>query len=512
MLIGRSLLLLGVFVSSASAADVTAARVQASIPELDRFAEQVLQKTGVPGMGVAVVYKDRIVHVKGYGVRDAGTQDRVGPGTVFQIASLSKPLATTVLAAIVGEGIIGWDDRLIDHDPGFRMYDPWVTREVTFRDMLCHRSGLPDHAGDHLEDIGYDRAEVLLRLRYEKPASSFRSTHAYTNFGFTEAGVAGAMAAKSTWEDLAAKKLFQPLGMASSSFRHADYASAKDRAKLHVRIDGKWAAKWSREPDAQSPAGGASSTPRDMAQWLRVQLNAGTFDGKQVIAAKALGETHVPQIITHAPANPAVERAGFYGLGWNVGYDDAGRVRLSHSGAFSLGAATCVMMLPGEGLGIVVLTNGMPIGVPEAVCATYLDLVLNGKIEKDWVAAMKPLFDSLMAPDYGTTVDYTKPVAKPAPALTNGAYVGSFTNDYFGELEVVEKDGALMLLLGPKKTPYALKHYDRDVFTYQPPGENAYGRSGVTFLVGADGKALRVLVENLDKNGQGTFTRRIAKK
>src|SRR5262249_32104437 len=158
-----------------------------------------------------------------YGVREVGTQDRVGPDTVFQLASVSKPLATTVLAALAGEGIIGWDDLLIDHDPGFRMYDPWVTREVTFRDMLFHRSGLADHAGGLLEDIGYGREEVLFRLRYEKPASSFRSTHAYTNFGFTESGVAGAMAAKTNWEDLAAKKLFEPLGMTSSSYRYADF-------------------------------------------------------------------------------------------------------------------------------------------------------------------------------------------------------------------------------------------------------------------------------------------------
>lgn len=506
------LLILGGFTSPVHAGEVTLERVQASIPELNRFAEQIQTKTGVPGIGIAVVFQDRVVHVAGHGIRELGTQDRVGPDTVFQLASVSKPVATTVLAALVGDGVIGWDDRLIDHDPGFRMYDPWVTREVTFRDMLCHRSGLPDHAGDHLEDIGYDRAAVLFRLRYEKPASSFRSTHAYTNFGFTEAGVAGAIAAKMNWEDLAANKLFQPLGMTSSSFRYADYAAAKDRAKLHVRIDGKWIAKYSRQPDAQSPAGGASSTPRDMANWLRLQLNDGKFNGKPVIAAKALGETHLPQIISHAPANPSTERTSFYGLGWNVGYDDAGRVRLSHSGAFGLGAGTCVMMLPGEGLGIVVMTNGMPIGVAEAVCATFFDLVMNGKIDKDWLAVMKPAFDALLAPEYGTTVDYTKPVEKPTPALPSAAYVGVYRNEYFGDLEVAEKGGALELRLGPKLNAYDLKHYDRDVFIYQPEGENAAGPSGVTFLVGPDRKAMRVLIENLNKHGQGTFTREVMMK
>ena len=145
------------------------------LPELDKLVEQTLKKTGVPGMAIAVVCKDQVVYLKGFGVREAGKEERVDADTVFQLASVSKPMASTVLAALVGEGLIDWDDRVIDHDPGFRLSDPFVTREVTLRDLLCHRSGLPDHAGDLLEDLGYDRAEVLRRLRYLKPASSFRS-------------------------------------------------------------------------------------------------------------------------------------------------------------------------------------------------------------------------------------------------------------------------------------------------------------------------------------------------
>jgi CubicO group peptidase (beta-lactamase class C family) len=509
-LLARILCLVILAAQASWAADITPQSVEAILPELDRLADQTLKKTGVPGMAIAVVCKDQVIHQKGYGVREAGKEERVDIDTIFQLASVSKPMASTVLAALVGEGIIDWDDRVIDHDPSFRLSDSFVTREVTLRDLLCHRSGLPDHAGDLLEDLGCDRTEVLRRLRFEKPASSFRSQFAYTNFGFTQAAVAGARAAGGAWEDLAADKLFGPLGMKSSSFRFADYAAAQNRARLHVRAEGKWVARYSRQPDAQAPAGGASSTARDLSQWLRLHLAGGKFAGKQVVAAKALAETHRPQIISHPPQDPATNRAGFYGLGWNVNYDDGDRVRLGHSGAFDLGAATAVALLPAESLGIVVLTNAAPFGVPEAISASFFDLVLKGKIEKDWLEMFRPILAALSQPAYGTTADYTKPPASKSPPLPWATYQGTYRNDYYGDLEVVEQDGALLLRIGPKMNSFALRHWDCDIFIYQPEGEMAGGPSAVTFLVGPGRKAARAVVENLDVHGQGTFTRQPA--
>jgi CubicO group peptidase (beta-lactamase class C family) len=506
------LFLVSLGLQPAVAGDVTPEKVKAALPLFDRYAEQIMHKTGVPGMAIAVVYKDEVVHLKGFGVREVGKDEPIDADTVFQIASVSKPVATTVLAALVGEKVIDWDDRVIDHDPDFRLADPYVTREVTIRDLLCHRSGLPDHAGDLLEDLGYGREEVLRRLRFQTKLTSLRSHYAYTNFGFTEAAISGARAAKTVWEDLAAEKLFRPLGMKSSSFRFADYAAAKNRAHLHARIDGKWVAKYVREPDAQSPAGGASSTARDLAKWVRLHLGEGAFEGKQVVAAKALAETHRPQMISRQPANPASDRADFYGLGWNVSYDDAGRVRLGHSGAFALGAATAVALLPGERLGIVVLTNSAPIGLPEAVCATFFDLVSKGKTDKDWFELFQPIFAAVMKPEYGTATDYTKPLASKSPPLTFESYIGNYGNDYYGELQIAEKDKGLVLRIGPKKSPFPLRHWDRDVFLYQPEGENAGPLSAVTFLVGPDRKATRVVLENLDVQSQGTFARAVATK
>jgi CubicO group peptidase (beta-lactamase class C family) len=342
---------------AAEASAVTEEKLNAAIPEMEKLAEQAIENTGIPGMAIAVVYKDHVFYLKGFGVREVGKPEPVDPDTTFQLASVSKPIASTVVAALVGEKVVSWDDPIIKHDPGFQMYDSWVTHEITLRDMFAHRSGLPDHAGHRLEDLGFDRTAILFRLRYQKPDTSFRSHYAYTNFGFTEAATAAAKAAGKSWEDLSAEKLYQPLGMKNTSSRYADFAGAENRARGHVLVDGKWVAKYTRDPDAQSPAGGVSSTVRDMAQWTRLQLSNGKLNDKQIVDAEALAETHRPQILRQTPKDSSVDRVAFYGLGWNVDYDDEGRVRLNHSDGFNLGAATVVSLCPSEELGIVVLTN-----------------------------------------------------------------------------------------------------------------------------------------------------------
>ena len=497
-------------IQAATAAEVTQAKVEAVLPKLTELAEQTLKQTGVPGMAIVVVYKDKVVYLKGFGVRKAGTDTPITGDTVFQLASVSKPMTSTVMAALVGEGVISWDDPVTKHFPGFRLYVPWVTEQVTLRDLLCHRSGLPGGAGDLLEDMGYTQGEILHRLRFLKPASSFRSHYAYTNFGFTAAAVAAAKAAGNSWEDLVAEKLYKPLGMKSSSSRFKDFEGAKNRAHIHVQVVDRWVTKYVRNPQAQSPAGGVSSTPRDLAQWMRLQLAGGKFNGKQIIAAEALAETHRPQIVSGF--NPKTNRASFYGLGWGVGYDAQGRVFWSHSGAFYIGVRTEVKLLPAEDIGIAVLSNGAPTGIPEGMTESFYGLLLTGELKKDWIKLANRMFAESVKNSYGYDTDYSKPPALVSPALPAEAYVGIYRNTYFGDIEVAAQKGALVLRLGPKKTSFDLRHWDRDVFIYQPVGESAGGLSGVTFWVGPERKATQVVIENLNVNGQGTFTRVTAKK
>ena len=483
---------------------ISRADVETAVDQLDDVVQDAMRRTGVPGVAVGVVHDDEVLYLKGFGVRRAGTKDRVGADTVFQLASVSKPLASTVVAAAVGEKTVGWDDPVVEHDSGFALKDPWVSRRVTLADLFSHRSGLPDHAGDLLEDLGYDRSYILNRLRYQ-PLAPFRAEDAYTNFGLTEAGVAAARAAGTSWEELSAEKVYRPLGMDSTSSSFADYEKAENKASLHVQSGDTWRAEYVRDADAQSPAGGASSTARDMTKWMRLQLGGGKFEGRQVVDADALAETHLPHMLSEPPHSP-VGRSGFYGLGWNVSYDDQGRLKLGHSGAFALGAATNVALLPSEKLGIVVLTNGQPVGLPESITATFLDTAQTGGPTVDWLTFLGPIIKQTLAGER-SPVDYSKPPASPAPARADSAYTGTYANEYYGPMTVSAQGGELTMQLGPKKQRFALRHYDGDTFSYRTTGENAVGLSGVTFTVGSGGRATKVRVENLDTTGLGTFTR-----
>jgi CubicO group peptidase (beta-lactamase class C family) len=481
---------------------VTSKQVNAAIQALEELAQKEIDANAVPGLAIAAVFRDEVIYAKGFGVKDTATGEPVDADTVFQLASVSKSIGSTVVAALVGERRISWDSKISDLDPAFEMYDPWVTREITIRDFFAHRSGLPEHAGDLLEDLGFTRAEILHRLRHQRPDTSFRSGYAYTNFGLTEGAVAAAKAYGLEWEDAAEQKLYRPLGMTSTSSRHADFVARENKALGHVLIDGRWVQKYQRDPDTESPAGGVSSSVNDLAKWLRLQLANGKFEGRQIVAEDPLAETHLPQAMTNPRSLSGVPQ--FYGLGWNVNYD-GGRLRLSHSGAFALGTGTNVSLSPSDELGIVVLTNGAPVGVAEGLAAVFMDTALRGEPTRDWLEFYKRAFADMMQASIDT--DYATPPASPRPAADNAAYLGTYANAFFGDIVIVEKDGGLAIVQGPHDATFAMTHYDRDTFTYVTEGESAVGTAGITFTLGADGKASEVVVENLDIRGEGAFKR-----
>src|SRR5215211_9532075 len=340
---------------------VTPQRAARAVERLPTLAETILQQSGVPGMSVAVVFDDTITFADGFGVRELGKDAAVDADTVFQLASVSKSLAATVVSSVVGDGATSWESRVADVAPGVALHDAWPTQNVSLADLFAHRSGLLDHAGDLLEDLGFDRETILHRLRYLEPEYSFRQGYAYTNFGLTAAAVAVAEAVGTSWEDLSAERLYQPLGMTHTSSRFADYMAESNRAIPHVKEGDAWVVTpMQRDPDPEAPAGGVSSTARDLAQWVRLQLGQGSFEGKQLIPTPALDPMHRPQAVSNVPEDLARQRTGFYGLGLNVSYTDFGAVQWSHSGAFALGAATAFFLLPGSGFGVLALTNGFP--------------------------------------------------------------------------------------------------------------------------------------------------------
>jgi CubicO group peptidase (beta-lactamase class C family) len=488
---------------------VTPQRAARAVERLPDLAETMLRQSGVPGMAVAVVHDDALVFAGGFGVRELGKDAAVDADTVFQLASVSKSLAATVVSSVVGDGTVAWESRMADIAPGFALHDAWPTQNVSLADLFAHRSGLLDHAGDLLEDLGFDREEVLHRLRYLEPAYSFREGYEYTNFGLTAAAVAVAQVVGSTWEDLSAERLYNPLGMTHTSSRFADYMAEPNRAIPHVKEGDAWVVTpKQRDPDAQSPAGGVSSNARELAQWMRLQLGQGSFEGQQLIPSAALAPMHLPQAVSNVPQDPATQRAGFYGLGSNVSYTDFGAVQWSHSGAFASGAATAYYLLPGSGFGVLALTNGAPVGAPEALCLSVLDLATTGDVTRDWLAFVAPRMAAAMDEDtYGREADWDNPPADVTPAAPDAAYVGTYHNDYYGDAEIARAADGLVLRIGPKPLEFPLTHYDRDTFSWQPAGENAAGRSGLSFLIGADGTAVAFRDDYLAVDKAGVLLR-----
>jgi CubicO group peptidase (beta-lactamase class C family) len=483
------------------AMDLPPNAVENAVAKVDGLAEDLMKKSGIPGMAVAVVHEGKTVYAKGFGVKDVRSDDpnnSVDADTVFQLASLSKPLTSTVVARQVGMKAIGWDTPVASKLPWFALSDPDVTRMISVGDMLSHRSGLPDHAGDMLEDLGYDRRQVLDRLR-QLPLDPFRISYAYTNFGYTAGAEAVAVSAGKPWEDLADEAVIDPLGMTSTSFRFADYETRQNRALGHIHADNRYEPRYQRDADPEAPAGGASSSVNDMTRWLAMVLAGGKHDGKQIVDEEALLPALTPQVVSSPASEPAM-RSGFYGFGFNVGTTSGARTELSHSGAFELGAGTNILILPSANVAIVALTNATPAGVPEALTAQFADLVQFGEIREDWWSLYHKIFTEMEQP-VGALAGQQRPV-NPKPAAPLPSYAGAYENGYWGPARITEVDGRLQLALGTKLT-VPLDHWDGNTFSYTFVSENS--------PPGSVGKATfdgdRLVLEYYDEEGKGTFTR-----
>jgi hypothetical protein len=345
----------------------------------------------------------------------------------------------------------------------------------------------------------------LPRLQF-LPLDQFRISFNYSNIGYTAGALVAARATGLGWPELAEQRLFDRIGMTRTSYRAVDYLFDPNHASLHAYVDGQYLPLYERNADAQAPAGSASASITDMARWLQLQLNQGLVNGEQIIDPDALLQTHVPQSVSNQPKQ-VDQRAGFYGYGWNVGYDSQGRTRLSHSGAFMLGAATTVSFIPGEQIGVVVLTNGAPYGLAEATAASFFELLFDGEADPDLLDLFFQRFTALWAEDRDFMRDYSQPPADPTPALADISYSGLYTNPYYGMLVVAPFNGRLMLWFGPHLMAFPLSHWDANLFVFETTGENAIGLSGAEFHMDSQSQATAVTLERYNQYGQGRFER-----
>jgi CubicO group peptidase (beta-lactamase class C family) len=452
-------------------APVSSAQIDAAVSKLDALAAQVMQRSKVPGMAVAVVKDGKVVYAKGFGVRRVGSPERIDADTVFQLASMSKPIAATVVAGLIGGGGVSWNTPAASKLPGFSLSDPLVTQQVTIGDLFAHRSGLPAAAGDKLEDLGYDRQQILQRMR-DVPLRPFRTSYGYSNFGLTAGAEAAANAYGTEWASLSEHVLYGPVGMTATSSRFGDFMQRTNRATPHVIHDGSYQALYQRQPDEQSPAGGVSSNINDIARWMTLLLQDGSYNGRTVYTADALRPAITGQIVNGPPsADPAIP-SNQYGFGFNVGPSTGGRLKLSHSGAFMLGAGTAFTVIPAAGVAIVTLTNAAPVGAAEALNLTFEELVESGKSSRDWIALFAGRFEEFYLPE--GSLAGKQPPSQPAAALGSNAYTGTYASSYYGNAVVETGGSGLVLKMGPTGARiYPMRHWDGNTYVFDLSGENA---------------------------------------
>src|SRR5919112_207579 len=374
---------------------------QSAPPGFDGYVRRVMETFTVPGLSVAIVKDGKVVLAKGYGVRRTGDPTPVDAQTRFGIASNTKLFTATALALLVEEGKIEWDKPVITYLPSFAMSDPYVTRELTVRDLLVHRSGLGLGAGDLLwwPPSTYNRKEIARRIRYIPLATSFRSAYAYDNVLYLVAGeVIEAVSGKS-WEEFVRSRILAKVGMTDTDVRHSGATTGGNVAGTHAEVNDTVRPVAPFASDNTNPAGGIMSGAADMAKWMIVQLDSGRVSSGSRLFTPAttpqLWREGTPTPIGNPPPGMAAvrhlqARMSGYALGLNV-RDYRGRILLQHTGGLP-GYLSKVAMIPELRLGVAVLTNQESGAAFESIVYHVLDHYLAVK-PPDYPAAFKTLND-----------------------------------------------------------------------------------------------------------------------
>jgi CubicO group peptidase (beta-lactamase class C family) len=479
-----------------------AARPADPIAGLDAYAAKAMRDWQGAGLAIAVVKDDSVVFAKGYGVREVGKPEPVTPNTVFAIGSNTKLFTAVAAGMMVDAGKMKWDAPITTYLPWFRLYDPYVSREITLADMLSHRSGLGRRGDLIWYGSPFDRKEILTRVRYLAPNSSFRSEFGYQNIMVMGAGEAVAAAAGQSWDDIVARRIFEPLGMRSSSTSVKALATASDVAQPHNWTDGKPVPVPYRDIDNIAPAGSINSSVVDMAQWLRFLLADGTFGGRSLIKPATLREIESPHTIVRTEPDTLRPSTHFAAYGLGVGMHDYLGVKvMTHTGGID-GMLSQVTWVPERKLGVVILTNtsghnALFGALAERVLDAYLgapardwsaiDLAETRQQEQRMAAAMARMKAARVT---GTT-----------PSLSLEKYAGTYVNAMYPDLVVSYADGGLSMKFG---TAFSgkLEHWQYDTFRALMPtlGEDS---ELATFTLDYRGRVAKV-----DVQGVGEFTRK----
>ena len=472
-------------------------------PRLDDYVERVRAAFDVPGIGLAIVRDGKVVVARGFGVRKLGNPAPVDAGTLFGIASNTKAFTASAIGMLVEEGKLEWDAPVIRYLPWFRLSDPYVTREMTVRDLLVHRSGLGLGAGDLLwwPASTYNRKEIARRLGAIPLAASFRSKYAYDNVLYIVAGELIEAVSGMSWEDFVTRRILEPVGMKTTTVRHSTAGEGADAATPHAPVEGVVRPVAAFTSDNTNPAGGINSSAAEMAQWLIVQLDSGRVPGGGRLFSPAttrqLWSLVTPMGIGNPPPELADLRRNFngYALGFGV-HDYRGYKIVQHTGGLP-GYVSEVTMVPALRLGIVVLTNQESGDAFEALTLHILDYYLGGG-SRDWVGAFRRLAarrDSMVAAADTHTASGRDSAR--GPSLPLERYAGKYSDPWYGDVDILYANGALRIRFD--HTPSlegVLLHWQYDTFVARWDDRELRADAFVTFSLNPDGSIDRVAMKS----------------
>ncbi len=474
-------------------------KIKQILVDFEGYAQKAMNDWGIPGMAVAIVQNDAVIYSKGFGVKVKGESDPVTPNTTFQIGSTTKAFTAALVAMLVDEKKLQWKDKVIDYAPDFKMYDPWVTREFMIEDLLAQHSGLPAYSGDFQSFCGFDRKHIIKSLEFIKPVSSFRSEFAYVNNLFLVAAEVVENKTGKSWEENIKERLLLPLKMSESSTDMKSLVEGKDVASGHnvqkntvtpVPKDLDW-------PYIYGPAGGINSNVIDMSKWLRLQINDGIIDGSRLVSEESMNFMHSPKTIAQYDAKS--ELGAYYCQSW-IYQDMRPYPFVWHNGG-TTGYHSMIAFWPEPKIGVVVLTNESTNSLAEILPKYFADLYF-GNPKEDYSKKVLDARNKAKAEAEG------KAPKKPAtitPPLALDKYTGVYSNDVYENATVVLKDGALSVLIGPRKFELTLKHWDRDTFRYSFPLLGDDTGDFVSFTQEPDGSINKMTVASLQQDGCGVF-------
>jgi CubicO group peptidase (beta-lactamase class C family) len=452
------------------------------VESVERFVVEQLAAWEVPGCAVAAVRDGRVELAGGWGLRDRAAGLPVTQDTLFAIGSVTKAFTATTVGALVDEGLLEWDRPVRDYLPGVRLHDPFVSDRLTIVDLLSHRSGLPRHDLTWIGQPGRSRAEIVASLRFLPLSRDLRQEFQYCNLGYLVAGHVVEALSGVPWEDFVRGRLLEPLGMGRTNLSVAEMLADDDHAAAYTRRGGVIAEVPQRPLPAMAPAGAINSSAADMARWLLAQLADGQLDGATVMSAGTAARQRAPHMLTpDAGDMPGLSQYA-YGLGWSIGRYREHSIAL-HSGGID-GFTTQCLLLPDDGIGVLVLTNTSASLMHLVVACRVLDELLGAE-PLDVFGFFKPRFDAVMA-GMGEAQAARRVVPGAPHARPLSGYAGHYEHPGYGTLAIVLDGDALAPSLGTMDLSLVHRHYETFDLTWHEMGDQP-SVFPLTFLSDSDG-------------------------